>query len=138
MRRGAAGQPLAQVGDEGRDANRLAGESFLQVHQAKVAGAAPSHHRVGGGGGDVVFVFGQRCPAGSEGANQDLVVLEIRRLEEDAHPVGKLPALHADLVDRGGFDDLGRRRRLGDERRIRGGVLVGRDLERLGRGENRQ
>ena len=47
--------------------------------------------RVGGFGGDEVLVAGERRAAGADGAKQDLVLLERRRLEHHADAVGQPP-----------------------------------------------
>ena len=52
---------------------------------------ALGHDLVGGLGGDEVLVVGERRAAGAEGPEEDLVLLERRRLEHDAHAVGQRP-----------------------------------------------
>ena len=123
------GKPFLELVDRRPDGDGLAGQLLLEVDGAEDAEAAGGDDLVGGVGRDEVPVLGERDAAGARGPEEDLVLLEIRRLQHDAGAVRERPLGDADLGDR----RAARRSApgcglLGNEGRVGRRVLVGGEL----------
>ena len=91
LARAAARQPFIQLADDRPDGRGLPGERLAQIDGAELADAAGDDRMRGGAGRDEVLIARERGAAGADRAEEDLVLLERRRLEHDLHAVGQLP-----------------------------------------------
>ena len=128
-RGGVPRQPLLELADRRADEDRLPGQLLLEGDGAEPAQSPGGHDLVGGVGRHQVLVFGERDAARADGPHQDLVFLEIRRLEDDPGAVGQRPLDGPGRLDRPLGDDLARLGQLGQERLVGRRVLVRRDLQ---------
>ena len=72
------------------EAQHLAGQHLLQFQRRKIGQAHGAHHRAGVSGVVLVRLRIERLPAKAASANQDLVVLEVGRLQDHLDAVGQL------------------------------------------------
>ena len=89
-RGGAAGSPSSVSSDVG-STDAVLPASTLSRSLSEARRDRPARSRRGGFGGDEVLVAGERRAARADRSEQDLVLLERRRLEHDAHAVGQRP-----------------------------------------------
>src|SRR6266850_652193 len=101
----AAGQAFFGFSDEGAHIGDLARQHLLQIDRAKVPQAAGAEDLCGGAGRNVVPIAGERCTAGTCGAEYDFILTERGRFEDDFHTIGQLPLGNADWSFRGGLND---------------------------------
>ena len=130
LRSRAAGQHLAGGGDARIHADLLAGEGLGQVGRAEVADAADTVDIVDGVEVDGLVGRVEGSTAVAEGAQHDLVRLEVGGLDEDIDAVGEGQLAVAELR-RLGADDGAALRELGEERFVGDGVLILGDVLRL-------
>jgi hypothetical protein len=95
------------------------GQHLIEIDPAERAETALRDHRIGRFRCDEVRVAGERQTAGADGAEDDLVLLERRRLEHDACAVGQRPLGDPERVAVAVPGD-GSRLRLGGKQRLVG------------------
>src|SRR5687768_10387998 len=115
-RRAAAPDPLGQLVDERSNARDLAGPRLPQLGPAEVAEAHLADDLAGASRREMNLVAGERVAAWAPPADQHLVVLEVRRLEQHDRAVRQRPARDADVLELRLARDGARRRRFRHER----------------------
>ena len=85
--------------------NAFACQLLGELELREVAETALEDHGCRGGCGNEVLVGNKRMTAGPEGQKPDLVFLELRRLDEDAHPVRQRPDRDAQSGNRVTLDN---------------------------------
>ena len=121
LARAAAAQPFLELADEWIGRGDLAGHHLPEIEDAELADAAGGDELRRGAGRDVILVARERGAAGAARGEQDLVLLERRRLQHDLDAVRQLPLGDADRVlRRGARHGAAGRRRIEERRRGRG------------------
>ena len=98
------------------DVGHLAGQLLAQLDAIELCHTSFRDDLGGGRSRHVVGVLDQRVTSGAPGPEQHLVVLEVRRLEQDADAVGQGPPGHPEPGEGVALDDLGQQRQLGSDR----------------------
>ena len=132
LRSAPAPHALIELIDERPDADRFTGEDPVEHHVAEPADASRGHDHVRHARGEDVGIIGERRPPRREGAEQNLIFLQRRRLEDDRGAVGQRPLGDPGLRADRGLHDRAWCRRLVHQGVPCVGVHVG--LERLHRG----
>ena len=126
-RRRLTGEALLELADPWAHRRDLAGERLPELHRVEIPEAALRDDRVGDARRVPVGVLHDGRPAGGEGREADVVVLERRRLQDDPDAVLEGPLGDPDLGDRRRLHDRAGRRRLRHQRAA-GGIVVRLDL----------
>ena len=123
--KGTAAQAFVHVSDVGTHEGGLAGQLLAQIDRRETPEPALADDLCRRFGGDEVLVARERRAARTEGAEQDLVLLERRRLQHDSHAVRQRPLGDAGRLLRDRLRDRARLGRRLEQRPRADGVDVG-------------